>query len=164
MKNFLFSFFVLFLAVVSNAQNTSSNYQTAVGIRAGGTSGITVKHFIASNQAIEGIVGLWNNGFGATVLLEIHESAGEPGLNWYYGAGGHIAVWDNSGRNGRDAWFYNNRIDGIALGVDGIVGLEYKIQPIPIAISADLKPLLGIHSGGNIHFGLDPGIGVKFVF
>lgn len=143
-----------------------STYSTAIGLRGGETSGLTIKHFVGANTAIEGILGLWHHGFTATVLLEKHVSAfNVSGLNWYYGGGGHIALQTNNkyygyGQKRNDQYDNGN----IGLGVDGIVGLEYKIPAVPIALSLDLKPYIEVISNGNIYGSLDPGLGIKVAF
>jgi hypothetical protein len=142
----------------------SSTYNTAIGLRAGGTSGITVKHFTGSSTALEGIVGIWNRGLSVTLLMEKHVSAfNVSGLNWYYGGGGHVAMQSGA------YYFYDGRYrvyrsGELGLGVDGIVGLEYKITPIPIAVSLDIKPLIEVTTLGSVFWGLDPGLGIKFAF
>jgi hypothetical protein len=165
-------FFVVAFIVISmltaNAQSVnSSTYNTAVGIRLGGTSGLTIKHFTSSDAAIEGILSFWYRSFGLTGLYEKHAKAfNEPGFNWYYGAGAHIFVTGNDpvyyhDRNWR---YYRYENGGFSGGIDGIVGLEYKINPIPFAISLDLKPAIDITSGGGVYFYVDPGLGLKFTF
>lgn len=143
-----------------------SSYSTAIGLRGGETSGLTIKHFFGGSAAIEGIFGFWHHGFTATVLYEQHVSAfGAAGLNWYYGAGGHVAIHTHNtyyGYGHRRNGYYDN--DNFGLGVDGIVGLEYKIPQVPIALSIDLKPFIEVISNGNIYGTLDPGIGIKFAF
>ena len=57
-----------------------------------------------------------------------------------------------------------SRSEAYALGLDGIVGLEYKIPEIPFAISLDMKPLIEIDGNGYFYFAFDPGFGLKFTF
>lgn len=141
--------------------NTSSSYKAAIGLRAGGTSGITGKVFVGNSAAVEGILSVWRGGLGLTVLYERYTPAFNlAGMNWYYGGGGHAIVTGNDNRYG----YERVRRDQFALGIDGIVGLEYKIPPIPIALSLDLKPNVEVWSGGDVDLRLDPGIGLKFVF
>lgn len=157
----------LVLITTSHAQfavNTSS-YTHAIGLRAGGTSGLTYKHW-SGNSGFEGILGLWNRGFSLTLLMERQSNAGIAGLNWYYGAGGHIAAYGSGTyywKEGRYYYPYRSS-SGFAIGIDGIVGIEYKIRPIPFAISIDLKPLFEINSDWGPEFGIDPGLGLKFTF
>lgn len=151
-------------AAASTLSINSSSYNTAIGIRGIGTSGITIKHFTSSSRAFEGIIGFWPDAFSATLLVERYVNAfGEPGLNWYYGIGGHVAAQTN--------WTYyeGNRVytresGELGLGVDGIFGMEYKIREIPIAISFDLKPFVEVTTSGNAYLALDPGLGVKLAF
>jgi hypothetical protein len=178
-SNTLFNLLLVFFFVVafiiisiftSNAQSLNSgSYNTAIGLRGGGTSGLTIKHFTNSNTAIEGIVSFWRRSFGLTGLFEKHAGAfGVNGMRWYYGAGAHIytTARDDSYYKDRsyNPHYYRYEDGGFGFGIDGIVGLEYKIVPIPFAISLDLKPAIDITSGGNVYSYLDPGLGIKFTF
>lgn len=138
------------------------NYSTAIGLRAGETSGLTIKKSLGSN-ALEGIIGVWGSGFSFTGLYEWVAPTNVGGLNWYYGLGGHLAV-------GTGYYYYRSRragyyrSGGFGVGVDGIVGIEYKIPSAPIAFSLDLKPYFEIYSGGGVFSSLDPGLGIKIAF
>jgi hypothetical protein len=48
--------------------------------------------------------------------------------------------------------------------MDGIIGIEYKIAPIPLAVSLDMKPFFEMNTNGRAYLSLDPGIGVKVAF
>ncbi len=160
---------LLILAIVAFSIGTSfsqpatgTSYKTAVGIRGLGTTGITLKQFIAPQKAVEGIVGVYPNAFSITVLLEQTSPAFDTrGLNWYYGIGGHIA--DQSDFLVRDG-IYRREVDDFGVGVDGIFGIEYKIDQTPIAVSMDLKPFLEFTTRGNAFIALDPGLGIKVTF
>jgi hypothetical protein len=162
--------FIIISVLTSNAQSiNTSNYSTAVGLRFGGTSGITVKHFMSSTSAVEGIFSFWRRSVGITGLYEKHANAfSEPGFNWYYGVGGHIYITGEDDvyyyDRGWNPHYYRYEHGGFSGGIDGIIGLEYKIRPIPFAISLDLKPAIDITSGGNVYFYADPGLGFKFTF
>lgn len=159
---------LMLTSVVAHAQlaiNTNT-YRTAIGLRAGGTSGLTIKHFFGENNAaVEGIIGVWPNALSLTALYEKHVSTGAEGLNWYYGGGGHV-VFESGRYYNRDYYYYRNsyRNGGVGLGVDGIIGIEYKINPIPFAISLDLKPLIEVNTEGGTFFAVDPGLGLKLTF
>lgn len=144
------------------AQKSNPNYNTAIGLRAGGTSGLTIKRFVGNN-AIEGIIGFAPNAFSITGLYEIHAAAfNEPGFKWYYGGGAHVAFTGNNYYWRDNSRYYRNT--GVGLGIDGIIGLEYKINPIPIAISLDLKPFVEMNTNGGIYSFIDPGLGIKVAF
>lgn len=158
-ENFLFS-----QAPTPAILAEKSTYQTAIGFRAGGTSGLTIKQFTSENMAVEGILGIWPFAMSATGLFEFYAPTEAEGLKWYYGAGGHVAF--ETGRiyyaNDENRYIY---LEGdLGLGVDGILGMEYKILPIPFAISIDLKPFFEINTNGRAFIALDPGLGVKFAF
>lgn len=149
-----------------NLAINSRTYSTAIGLRAGETSGLTFKQFIGSRSALEGIIGIWGNGFTATLLYEHHTTAfNVSGLNWYYGVGGHV-----SGSSSRSYYHHHNhRHDlyshgSVGLGVDGIFGMEYKIPQTPIAVSLDVKPYVEIITTGGVWTSLDPGLGIKVTF
>lgn len=147
----------------SQAINTYS-YTTAIGVRAIGTSGITFKRFTASNKALEGILGFGPGALSVTLLFEKYLNAfDEAGLNWYYGIGGHIASQSDWVRY--DGIRRYQRTSGdFGVGVDGIFGMEYKINEIPIAVSLDVKPFLEVTTNGSVFLAVDPGLGIKFTF
>lgn len=154
---------VLVALLLIGTKSIAQDYKTAIGLRAGETSGLTIKHFIGGSSALEGIIGLWSHGLSLTLLYEKHQGVGGKGLNLYYGAGGHVAF-----ETGYYSWYYHknkryydHRHGHVGLGIDGVLGLEYKFPPVPIAISLDIKPFLEISSGGGIWTSLDPGLGIK---
>ncbi len=168
MKRITSILFALFISITGHTQDglaiEGQSYKTAIGLRAGGTSGLTVKHFVGNRAAIEGIVGVWNRGLSATVLYERHINAFDvSGLNWYYGGGGHIAF-----RTGHYVGLYHENHphyyrynESMTLGVDGVIGLEYKVRNAPFAFSLDFKPFIEVNSEYGAWTGLDPGLGIK---
>jgi hypothetical protein len=145
------------------------SYKNALGIRAGTSSGPVFKHFINESRAYEFILGVWQNAIGFTAVTEKHASAGLNGVRFYYGAGGHITV--ESGRyifkrhdNRNNGYQYRYGKNGVALGLDAIVGIDWKIPMIPIVLSFDFKPLVEINNYGTFYASIDPGLGIKFAF
>ena len=138
--------------------NNSSSYKTAVGIKVYPGS-ITIKHFTKDNIAIEGLGYFWQYGFRLTGLYELHGNIpGAEGLKWYVGPGAHIGFYNNQWT--RD---YPDRTGGAALGVDGVLGLDYKIKGAPINISFDWQPSFNII--GYIYFeGGWGGLSVRYAF
>src|SRR6478609_6471613 len=155
------------LSCVDSPLYAQPAYETAIGVRLGGTSGFTIKHVYKPTITFEGIVGGFANGFSVTGLVEKNLPAfDEKGLSWYYGGGGHVSAY-----NGRNMYYnsfgrevdYRERND-IGFGINGIVGLEYKLPDnVPIAFSIDLKPFMEFTSQGNFGMAMDPSIGVKFI-
>lgn len=146
---------LIFCGLLSKAQD----YKTAIGLRGGGPSGLTVKHFIGGNAALEGILGAGFGGVEIVGLYEIHANAFDvPRLNWYYGGGAHVGGY-NGGRRYRGYYYADNYI---GIGVDGVVGIEYNIADIPINIGVDLQPRLNLVS--RLGFWVNGGLSVRYYF
>lgn len=146
----------LLLIAVSNqkmfAQATGSSYKTAIGAKFY-PGGITVKHFIKSNAALEGIGYFWERGTRITGLYEFHGNiTNAPGLKWYVGPGAHIGFYNSK--------YYNG---GTSIGIDGVLGLDYKFKGAPINMSIDWQPSLefGDYDGFGPGFG---GIAIRYAF
>ena len=162
-------FFVCAVATQSPGQNGIGRdlYRTSAGLRLGGTSGVTVKHFYRETMAWEGILGTFGNGFSVTALLEKHlPFEGAQGLRFYYGGGAHLAFYEgpaSRGSFGREVDYRSGNDMGI--GINGVIGLEYRLPDnIPIAISIDLKPFIEVGTGGRVAAAPDPSFGIKFIF
>lgn len=145
---------------------TASAQSSSLGLRFGGTSGISYKHNSAADRTFEGILGFWGNGFGLTGLRERSTIAfNEPSLRWYYGAGAHIAFYNSRSQGndfGRGGRAYTDNEMGF--GLDGTLELEYRLNDIPFAFSLGFKPFIEIDTDGRVHGGPDPALGIKFIF
>ena len=156
MKSYILSMGILLFSVLSHAQPTGSSYTTAVGVKIYPGS-ISAKHFYQTNRAVEGLLYLWNYGMRVTGLYEIHgDFTTVDGLKWYIGPGAHIGFWNN---NWREA--YPSRQSGVAMGVDGVLGLDYKIKGAPINVSLDWQPSFNI-IGYSYFEGAWGGLGIRY--
>lgn len=154
-KTILTTFLIFFMAIWVNAQE----YTTGIGFRGGFSQGLTVKHFISDNTALEGILSTRWGGFNITGLYEIHANAFDtPGLSWYYGIGGHIGYV--SGEK-NDRWS-DKEGNYPVLGIDGILGLEYSFDEIPINLSIDWKPAINLAQ--NPFWGDSGALSVRYIF
>lgn len=141
MKTFIVLIVAVLLTVSSvKAQNNSADYKTALGVKFYPT-GITLKHFVSPKNALEGIGYFFNYGARITGLYEIHGNINNAGgLKWYVGPGGHIG-------------FYNNKYGGAtSIGIDGVLGLDYKITGAPLNLSVDWQPSIEFGNGFNNGF------------
>jgi hypothetical protein len=150
-------------------EEVKHEYKNAVGVRAGGTSGITFKHFFNTGHAFEAILGIWPNALGFTALYEKHAGTGIDGLKFYYGGGGHITAetgnyYYRTHRSAHREYEYRYGVNGMGIGIDGIAGIEYKIGVIPLALSFDLKPYLEVSNYGIVFTAIDPALGIKIAF
>ncbi|WP_374949146.1 hypothetical protein [Mucilaginibacter sp.] len=153
----------LLTAKSSFAQDVTPDYKIAAGLKFGGyENGLSVKYFMNSTTALEGILGIRNHGAVVTGLYELHQQIfNAEGLRLYYGAGAHIgAVGRGEFKTFGDDKYYNS--NRILIGADGVLGLEYKIPEAPIAISLDINPRLELATGP--FFDLAPGLGLKYTF
>ncbi|MGD9930040.1 MAG: hypothetical protein AB7U05_08465 [Mangrovibacterium sp.] len=151
--------FTILLAILVTFQTKAQDYSTGIGLRGGFFSGLTIKHFLDSNRAVEGLLSSRWHGLEIAGLYEIHNRAFQtPGLNWYYGVGAHIGFWDGD---------YSSRFDDhgnyTVIGIDGILGIEYNFSEIPINIGLDWKPMLNVigHTG---FWGDGAAISVRYIF
>ncbi|MEO0066415.1 MAG: hypothetical protein RI983_1741 [Bacteroidota bacterium] len=147
-----------FTTSLAHAQNNGSSYQTALGVKMY-PGAISVKHFTQKGRALEGLGYLSNDGFRLTGLYELHfPIEGAEGLQWYVGGGGHIGVWSDNWKSR-----YPGRADRIAIGVDGILGLDYKIKGAPLNLSFDWQPSFNF-IGYNYFEGGWGGLAIRYTF
>lgn len=159
----------------SSSAGSGVSYNTGIGLRAGDwESGLTVKHFIKSNAAIEGILssGWRHRGTRITALYEVQKPLGNSGnFYWFWGAGAHIGFYNESywykgdckdGRYEYKGRWYNCDGTRTTIGIDGILGLEYVFDEIPFSIGLDVKPSIDIFGWGG-HYG-DLALSIRYVF
>ena len=142
MRRILLTFALLLtIATIGRAQD----YKTGIGLRAGLSYGLTIKHFLNEKAAVEGLIQTRWSGFDVTGLYEIHATAFEVDkLRWYYGGGAHIGFW-----NGKYVSWGTYGNNYTVIGIDGIIGIEYSFSEAPINIGLDWKPAINLtgHSG-----------------
>lgn len=155
MRKFIAFSAFLFFAISTSAQSKSSSgssYRSALGVKVWDGGGITFKHFLSDKHAGELIGYFWSQGMRITGLYEIHGPiTGATGLRWYIGPGAHVG-------------FYNTKHgDGAFIGIDGVLGLDYKFNGAPINVSLDWQP--SFEFGDNRGFvGSWGGLGIRYTF
>ncbi|MFO7620984.1 MAG: hypothetical protein R6W81_06910 [Bacteroidales bacterium] len=118
-----------------------------------------MKHFLNQTNAVEGILASRWGGFVVTGLYEKEYWTGEyPRLNWFWGAGAHIGFWD-AGYNPN----INATYTGSVIGIDGILGLEYTFDDVPLNLSIDILPSINL-IGSTGWAGINGAISVRYVF
>ena len=169
-KKFLLAAAVTVFAIASvTAQRSSSfnssSYKTALGVKVypgSGGAAVTVKHFINKGLAVEGLGYAWERGGRVTGLLEFHwDIPNAPGLKWYVGPGAHVGFYNDK--------YYNDIRDGrgsyVSVGLDGVIGLDYKFKKIPLNLSADWQPSVDFGNGRYNGFAADfGGISARYTF
>lgn len=138
-KILLLLFFVVSLNVVM-AQNRTANsteYKTAIGVKVWNGAGISLKTFITEKNALEFIGYFDRYGTRISGLYEFHGNLSSEGaLKWYIGPGVHVGLYK-----------------GItAVGVDGIVGIDYKFTNMPLNLALDWQPTVELGTGSRNGF------------
>jgi hypothetical protein len=151
-KILLFSLFIIIgFFYSSKAQNLSSDYSTSIGVKMLPGS-ISLKKEISDTHYLEGLAAFWYKGFRTTLLYEIHNPIKDiEGLRWYYGFGPHLGFYSSKYYNGNTL-----------VGVDGVLGLDYKIKGVPFNISLDWQPSFEFGDGSG--FDGWGGLGVRYTF
>ncbi len=155
MKKLLLLFSICCIVVCNaNGQSMGRTYKTALGVKVWDGGGISFKKFVAPLNAIE-VIGYFNKkGTRLTGLYEIHGNIVDaPGLKWYIGPGAHLGFYDYKEYNG----------DKVVAGVDGVIGLDYKINSAPINLSLDWQPSFEFADGRGFA-GSWGGFGVRYTF
>ena len=144
-------FLLLFLAGLTATAVQAQDYNWGVGIRGGlRDSGITVKGNIGGANMLEGILG-FDRGTNVYVLYERNVPLDGKGFNFYYGVGGNMGEWKKDGHG------------EFTIGIDGVIGCEYKIDGAPIALGIDYKPCLNFVGNTGFQW-YDFGFNVRVVF
>jgi hypothetical protein len=157
---------VLIIGVSLNAQE----YKNSVGVRVGvplgfttmGHSGATLKHFFDKTNAIEGIVSSYSFGtsIAVTGLFENEHWTGiYPGINWYWGLGAHMGYMDKNAVSTSPSSFTG----GGVMGFDGVLGVEYTFDEIPLNICVDIMPNINLIGYVGPNFFVS-GISARYVF
>ena len=130
------------LLLVITSSISSQNYQTGIGARVGFFNGVTIKHFVSQNNALEGIVNFRWGGVLVTGMYEWQQPIpSAPGLDYYLGVGAHVGFFE------KDRWEDN---ESTIAGVDLGVGLEYTFPTAPFTIGLDYKPAFNFIGDNNI--------------
>ena len=133
-------------------------FKKAIGVKMY-PSAISYKVFVKTNAAFEYLGYVSLDGFRATALYEKYMPIdGNENLTWYVGYGGHLGLWS-------EEWKKNNpnHNAGIALGVDGILGLDYKVKNAPLNLSVDWQPSFNFVGASYFESGW-AGLGVRYTF
>ncbi len=159
MKKLIFTLLAGVALLTANVNTAGAQeYKHAIGGRFGSYNGISFKTGLNKGAMLE-LIGNFrsNSGYSWAQLTGLYEKYnainGAPGLNWYYGAGASIGSVKNKAIDNSD----------IYLGVNGVLGLDYKFNGAPINLSLDWIPTLRLTPDTDFYSG-DIGLGVRFTF
>jgi len=155
MKRTLIVIFVL-AALVAGAQ--AQTYKSAIGLRGGDPSGVNFKTFINRVNALElsAGTGYWGHNFAITGFYEWQRPTDwTPNLDWFIGPGAHVGFWND---------YYRDTYEtGILVGIDGMIGLEYTLDEVPVNFSLGVGPTFQLTSGPGWYY-WNGGFAVRYVF
>jgi hypothetical protein len=160
LTRFITTISFLLITYLANSQATTeqytSPYKKAIGFKLN-PGAISYRSFYTRNKAVEGIGFISLDGFQLTILNEkFTPFANAENLTWYMGYGGHFNLWS-------ERYKLNNpsKSAGVAVGIDGMLGLDYKLKNTPINLSVDIQPAFNFV--GTSYFDLGwGGIGIRY--
>ncbi|ADV50144.1 hypothetical protein Celal_2866 [Cellulophaga algicola DSM 14237] len=146
--------FVFVLCVFGLSQlRAQSDYKMAAGLGIDFGSGQTyvgpsAKFFLAPDAAIEADV-LFAS--GSTLIQAFYEYHGAiestDGLKWYAGVGPGVTLYDG----------------GSNFLIRPLVGLDFKFNTVPLALTFDWRPALGFNGDGSDFEAARFGLGFRYV-
>ncbi|WP_411273657.1 hypothetical protein [Daejeonella sp.] len=157
MKKLLLLCLTAGLLLITQSSANAQSYENAIGVRIGSYNGVNFKTFLNTNKALDLNLSVRSNDdfkrFILTGLYEVHNPInGAPGLLWYYGGGGSIGSYK-----------VKNFESDVFLSADGVLGLDYKIDGIPLNLALDWRPRLELTPNTNFGTG-DVGLAIRLTF
>ena len=130
--------------------SVSAQYKSAIGVRFSSraalvNNSVSLKYFFTDKTAVEGLI-TFNDPFALGLLVEQHKPLATNNFKYFYG-GGFYGAFSGSRR----------------AGLQGVIGLDYKVQMIPLNFSIDWKPELTFTK----EFSFEPqtlGLSARFTF
>jgi hypothetical protein len=160
LTRFITTISFLLITYLANSQATTeqytSPYKKAIGFKLN-PGAISYRSFYTRNKAVEGIGFISLDGFQLTILNEKYTPfANAENLTWYIGYGGHFNLWS-------ERYKLNNpsKSAGVAVGIDGMLGLDYKLKNTPINLSVDIQPAFNFVGASYFDLGWG-GIGIRY--
>ena len=155
----------LALVLCSYFTTTAQEGQQEIGLRIGQSPGFMYKKYVNDESAFVGLLTFRAKGVQATVMGEFHYpmfSRYNDNFTWYWGIGTHLGfrqseecrnIYDEDGDiEFIDCNYKKTRLD---FGVDASIGMNYRIDQIPLMIGLEYKPYINILEKGAVtgHFG-----------
>jgi len=164
--------FALFLITTSLTAQEIANH--SIGLRLGDSDGfgaeISYQKSIGRYNRIELNFGYRDSreydGIKGVLVLQWVRNIG-GGLNWYYGVGGGVGNANFEARPDPN----NSNVSiqpegGLFILAAGDLGVEYNFNNLPLLISLDIRPEIGIVGYGDFddRFDFDIGLGIRYQF
>ena len=140
-------FFFLALFAVATQCVFAQGYSQSVGIRAGWSSGLEYRFYTDDSNSYKFLLSGRNRGLQAHALKEFHQYdlfSFSNQLVFVYGFGIHVGFerWNEWYAAPGRSW-YDTR-SSLIVGGDGLAGLEYIFDELPISAGIEVKPFFDI--------------------
>jgi hypothetical protein len=155
---FAFILFPVFFSYLANAQ-----FSTGIGPRLGISMGFTcLQNFNPGRRGAADFIIAHNKGWMYTGLYEVHSKNHNihielADVGFFAGIGGHVGFYKGIDYNQSK----KNKVT--AIGLDGIIGVEWKLPHVPLLLSADFKPFIEKDYKNQPSF-IDAAVALKFLF
>ena len=178
MRKYLYQslFLIFFSALLFPAK--AQYYEQSAGIRLGGSYGLTYKKFFNETDAVEFLFGGRQDGLQLTITYQFNKplnlSRNET-FFLYYGAGGHVGyekyptkslypLNDQPFIQPFSEFYYEHR-SYFSMGIDALIGMEYRFLTAPLTIGLDIKPYFSFIGYRYTRTDFwDTSLSVKYVF
>lgn len=172
MKILKIALFTIFLAVNTlSAQETTNN---TIGLRLGDSDGfgaeISYQKAIGRYTRAEINFGYRDSReYDGIKLVGMYQWLNEisSGFHWYYGFGAGFGNANFEARpNANNPNIIEQPDGGVFVLATGDIGIEYDFDDLPLLISLDIRPELGIIGYGDFddNFDFDIGLGIRYQF
>lgn len=136
MKKSVFSISLLLFFINCFSQKESGTYDWGIGPKYF-PAAISVKKYFPKGDALEMLLTKYDEGVRATVLAELCPNLNmSKSIRLILGPGLHVSV--------RQKKYIVKTEGNPVIGMDGILGLEWKLPKIPFTIQVDYQPSIDI--------------------
>lgn len=152
-----------------SASAFSQYYPREIGLRGGYTSGVTFRVNIEDTLSYEMQLSHRHQGVIFTMIRQNHKEIGIDRLgNWefLYGMGAHFGFYfTDSYRIFFQEIYYSQNLFTPVIGVDGYIGVDYKLEHIPMSFGVSYQPHMEISLRQLFSFNFwDFGVHVRYRF
>jgi hypothetical protein len=135
---------IIILIFIAIQYNIGQEYKYSIGLRGGSTSGISFRQYRNDASGYGGIVSFYDNGFKITFLKEHYSNSHYSYSSHLYftkGLGGHAGFvnTDHFTLFG-DTYHYDEKVASPVMGIDGLLGMEYRLAVFPLIFGINWKP------------------------
>ena len=164
--------FTILLVITICFQVHAQEYRNAIGGRIGLSTGFTYQHQLDDFRGYKGMLSFRDGGIQLTALIESYRPLYLNFTNkmfYYTGMGAHIGYTRYQPQRGfltnpfRRSYGYGNFAP--VIGLDAIIGLEFRLDRAPLAFCLDAKPFFELFGQNIFRLSLfDIGFSMKFTF